>query len=67
MSIVVKRDTTRKMKHIVSVGRHQIVVDEPEANGGEDLGPTAHELYDSALVCESQADSAGRHRGHGGA
>jgi len=49
MSIVVKRDTTRKMKHTVSVGRHQIAVDEPEANGGEDLGPTAHELYDSAL------------------
>jgi putative redox protein len=49
MSIVIQHDPSGKMKHTVTVGRHQIVVDEPEANGGEDLGPTAHELYDSAL------------------
>lgn len=49
MPIVVVRDLGAKMKHTVTVRRHAIVVDEPPANGGEDLGPSAHELYDSAL------------------
>ncbi len=49
MAVVVTRDRTRKMKHTVTLRQHAIVVDEPESNGGEDLGPTAHELYDSAL------------------
>ena len=49
MAIVVSRIRTGKMKHTVAVRRHSIVVDEPESNGGEDAGPTAHELYDSAL------------------
>lgn len=49
MPIVVSRDRTAKMKHTVSVRGHALAVDEPESNGGEDLGPTAHDLYDSAL------------------
>ena len=49
MSIIVTRDRTRKMMHMVTVGPHSLVVDEPEANGGEDAGVTAHDLYDSAL------------------
>lgn len=49
MTIVVTRDRTAKMKHTVAVRQHALVVDEPAANGGEDLGPTAHDLYDSAL------------------
>jgi putative redox protein len=49
MSIVVKRDRTGKMRHIVSVRQHAIPIDEPPSNGGEDTGPTAHDLYDSAL------------------
>ena len=49
MSIEVIRDTTRQMKHTVHVRQHSFVVDEPAANGGEDLGPTPHDLYDSAL------------------
>jgi putative redox protein len=49
MTIQVNRDRTGKMKHIVSVRQHMLVVDEPQVNGGEDLGPTAHDLYDSAL------------------
>ena len=49
MSIVVIRDPSHKMKHTVHVREHALPVDEPPANGGEDLGVTAHELYDSAL------------------
>jgi putative redox protein len=49
MTIQVVRDRTRKMKHSVHVRQHTFTIDEPAANGGEDLGVTAHELYDSAL------------------
>jgi putative redox protein len=49
MTIRVVRDTTRKMKHTVTVGRHTFAIDEPPSNGGEDEGVTPHDLYDSAL------------------
>ena len=49
MSIDVVRDRSRKMKHTVHVRQHAFAVDEPASNGGEDLGVTPHELYDSAL------------------
>ena len=49
MTILVVRDRSRKMKHMVRVGRHSFAIDEPVANGGEDEGVTPHELYDSAL------------------
>jgi putative redox protein len=49
MTIVVTRDRSRKMKHVVSVRDHRVAVDEPAASGGEDTGPTPHDLYDSAL------------------
>ncbi len=49
MTIEVVRDTAQKMKHTVHVGQHAFTVDEPPANGGEDLGPTPHDVYDSAL------------------
>ena len=49
MPIVVTRDRTGKMKHTVTVRQHSLVVDEPDSNGGQDAGPTPHELYDSAL------------------
>jgi len=49
MTIQVVRDRTHKMKHSVHVRQHTFTIDEPAANGGEDLGVTAHELYDSAL------------------
>lgn len=49
MAIVVTRDPAEKMKHTVSIRQHSLVVDEPVSNGGADLGPTPHELYDSAL------------------
>ena len=49
MTIEVVRDTAQKMKHTVHVRQHAFTVDEPPANGGEDLGPTPHDVYDSAL------------------
>ena len=49
MSVVVTRDTSRKMRHVVTIGAHSFAVDEPESNGGEDSGPTPHDIYDSAL------------------
>ena len=49
MTIEVVRDTSQKMKHTVHVRQHAFAIDEPVSNGGEDLGVTPHELYDSAL------------------
>jgi putative redox protein len=49
MSIVVTRDRAQKMKHTITVRQHSLVADEPESNGGEDSGPTPHDLFDSAL------------------
>jgi len=49
MAISVKRDQSGPMRHIVRIRSHAIVVDEPPANGGEDSGPTPHDIYDAAL------------------
>ena len=49
MTIQITRDRSRKMKHTVQVRQHAYAIDEPVANGGEDLGVTPHDLYDSAL------------------
>jgi len=49
MTIEVVRDRSRKMKHTVHVRQHAFAVDEPASNGGDDLGPTPHDVYDSAL------------------
>ena len=49
MPIEVIRDRSQKMRHVVHVRQHAFAVDEPAGNGGEDLGPTPHDVYDSAL------------------
>lgn len=49
MQISVSRDRTGKMTHIVRVREHAFTVDESVANGGDDGGPTPHDLYDAAL------------------
>lgn len=49
MTITLTRDRAQRMAHTLQVRQHALTVDEPPANGGEDLGPTAHELYDGAL------------------
>jgi putative redox protein len=50
MTITVTRERTGPMRHTVRIGRHTLTVDEPPANGGEDAGPTPHDLYDAALA-----------------
>lgn len=49
MTVSVSRDRSRKMKHTVQVRQHSFTVDEPPSVGGEDLGFTPHDVYDSAL------------------
>lgn len=49
MAITVQRDLSGPMRHLVHTGKHSFAVDEPPANGGEDSGPTPHDLYDAAL------------------
>ena len=38
------------MRHVAQVRAHRIPVDELAAVGGEDSGPTPHDLYDAALA-----------------
>ena len=49
MTIAIIRDRSQKMKHTVHVRQHAFAIDEPASNGGDDLGPTPHDIYDSAL------------------
>jgi putative redox protein len=49
MSITVRRDTTHPMRHTVAIRGHELVVDGNLGEGGEDAGPSAHDLYDAAL------------------
>lgn len=49
MTIEILRDRSHKMKHTVHVRQHVFAIDEPASNGGEDLGVTPHDVYDSAL------------------
>jgi putative redox protein len=49
MSITVTRDPSGKMKHRVHIRDHALLADVDAAGGGEDAGPSPHDLYDSAL------------------
>ena len=49
MTISVRRDRTGKMKHVVKVREHTFIADELPEVGGEDMGPTPHDLYDAAV------------------
>jgi putative redox protein len=50
MTITVTRDRTGKMRHVVAVRAHRVIVDELPAVGGEDTGPTPHDLYDASVA-----------------
>jgi len=49
MEVTATRDRTGKLRHVVTIRNHRVPVDEMPANGGEDTGPTPHDLYDAAL------------------
>lgn len=49
MTIIVRRDTDHPMRHTVLVRGHELLVDGTVEEGGEDAGPSAHDLYDAAL------------------
>jgi putative redox protein len=49
MSITVTRDLSLPMRHSVQVRDHQFTVDGTVEEGGDDTGPSAHDLYDAAL------------------
>ena len=50
MTILVTRDPAQKMMHtVIGAPARRSRSTSPPANGGEDRGPTPHDLYDSAL------------------
>jgi len=49
MQISVIRDRTGKMRHLVHIRQHVVAADESEAQGGEDSGPSPHDLFDASL------------------
>ena len=49
MGIKVIRDLSGSMKHQVHVRQHTFMADVDEAGGGEDAGPSPHDLYDASL------------------
>lgn len=49
MSVIVKRDLTQPMRHVVHVRDHLLAVDGSIEEGGNDAGPSPHDLYDAAL------------------
>ena len=49
MNIDVIRDLTQPMRHIVHVRNHLLAADGSVEEGGNDSGPSPHDLYDTAL------------------
>ena len=49
MAIRVVRDMTAAMRHEIHVGRNSLATDISVAEGGEESGPSPHDLYDAAL------------------
>ncbi|CAN7391524.1 OsmC family protein [Pseudoduganella sp. LjRoot289] len=49
MSIKVIRDQSLPMRHIAHVRNHLISVDGTIEEGGNDAGPSPHDLYDAAI------------------
>ncbi|SHG46828.1 OsmC family protein [Massilia sp. CF038] len=49
MSITVTRDLSQAMAHQVRIREHAFTVDGSVDEGGADLGPSPHDLYDAAI------------------
>jgi putative redox protein len=49
VTIQVVRDQRSKMRHEIHIGRNSLATDLSVEQGGEALGPSPHDLYDSAL------------------
>ena len=50
MKAIAHRRDTKGLAHDVELRGHRLVADEPEANGGEDQGPTPEELLAGSLA-----------------
>ncbi|MDB5961764.1 MAG: osmotically inducible protein OsmC [Massilia sp.] len=50
MTLTVKRDVSKAMRHTVRINEHELTVDGSIAEGGDDAGPSPHDLYDAALA-----------------
>ena len=50
MAVEVRRKQGLKMAQTLTVGTSTLVVDSPASDGGDDAGPSPHDLYDSALA-----------------
>ena len=54
MSLTVVRDRAAPMRHEIRVGTSRFFADASISDGGEELGPNPHDLYDAALgACEA--------------
>jgi putative redox protein len=49
MTIDLRLDRTAKLAQTVHIRTHELVTDISEAEGGDDSGPSPHDLYDAAL------------------
>lgn len=49
MTITVTRELAHSMTHAVRIRAHQFTADASVAEGGDDLGPDPHDLYDAAV------------------
>lgn len=49
MPVELNRDKTYDLAQGVTIGRHALVADATLAEGGDDAGPSPHDLYDAAL------------------
>lgn len=49
MTIELRLDRTATLAQTVHIGKHELVTDVSEAEGGGDTGPSPHDLYDAAL------------------
>jgi len=49
MTVRVVRDQAAPMRHEIHVGHNSFATDAPVDEGGEDSGPSPHDLFDAAL------------------